>query len=159
MSLSLKPITLAEAKAYVESKHRNHKAPLGHKMSIGVIDDKGDLRGCVVVGRPVARALDDGFTAEVTRCCTDGARNACSLLYGAAARAAKAVGYKKIYTYTLKDEGGASLRGAGWICEGEMRSSGKGWSNQRRLDLRGAGCVREENHPQAKVRWCRVLRV
>lgn len=151
MSLSLKPITLRAAAAYVESKHRNHKPPRGHKLSIGVIDDNGDLRGCVVVGRPVARALDDGFTAEVTRCCTDGAPNACSLLYGAAARAAKAIGYKKIYTYTLKEEGGASLRGAGWICEGELRSNGKGWSN------RGGG--REENHPQAKVRWCRVLRV
>jgi hypothetical protein len=68
----------------------------------------------VIVGRPVARMLDNGWTLEVNRCCTDGTRNACSLLYGAAWRAAKALGYRRLITYTLPEEGGASLRGAGW---------------------------------------------
>ena len=73
------------------------------------------LVGVVVAGRPVARGLDDGFTCEVTRCCADGTKNACSMLYGAAARAARAMGYTKIVTYTLPQEGGSSIRGAGWI--------------------------------------------
>ena len=157
MSLSLKPITLAEAKDYVSARHRNHKPPVGHKLSIGVTDDAGDLRGVVVVGRPVARALDNGYTAEVTRCCTDGAKNACSMLYGAAARAARAIGYKRIYTYTLESEGGASLRGAGWVCEGQQRRHGKGWANQRSLGLDGALCVRLDNHPEPKIRWHKDL--
>ena len=59
------------------------------------------------------------MTLEVTRLCTDGTKNACSFLYGKAARAAFALGYRRIGTYTLPDEGGASLRAAGWKLIGE----------------------------------------
>ncbi|WP_336819833.1 XF1762 family protein [Gordonia sp. MMO-8] len=125
--LELHPVTLAEAKAYIARHHRHHTAPVGHKFSIGVADQDAVVHGVIVVGRPVARHYDDGLTAEVTRCCTDGTRNASSLLYGAAWRAARAMGYRRLITYTRGDESGASLRGAGWSVVAH-RSARPGWS-------------------------------
>jgi hypothetical protein len=98
--LELCPITLAEANAFVGALHRHHKPVVGHKFSIAVTDGE-KIRGVAIIGRPVARLLDNGTTLEVNRVCTDGARNACSMLYGAAWRAAKALGYKRLITYTL----------------------------------------------------------
>lgn len=122
MSLQVVPLTLEEANALVETMHRHHAPVVGHKFSIGAA--KGEkVVGAVIVGRPVARHLDDGWTLEVNRCVTDGTRNACSLLYGAAWRAAKALGYRRLLTYTLPEEGGASLRAAGWKCIG-LRGGG-----------------------------------
>ena len=116
--LELQPISLAEAKQFVASHHRHHQPPVGHKYSIAV-NNGDDIVGVIIVGRPVARAYDDGWTLEVTRCCCiDGARNAASKLYGAARRAAWALGYRRLITYTLPSESGASLRGAGWRCIG-----------------------------------------
>ena len=119
--LEIVPITLKAANAYVRERHRHHKPTVGHKFSLAVSD--GEIRGVAIVGRPVARHLDDGLTLEVNRCCTDGSPNACSMLYGAAWRAAKAMGYRRLVTYTLPEEGGASLRGAGWKVVG-MRGGG-----------------------------------
>lgn len=82
-----------------------------------------------MVGRPVGRFLDDGLTLEVNRCCTDGTRNACTMLYGAATRAAKALGYKRIFTYTRQSEPGTSLKASNWICDGEAGSTH--WTGQR----------------------------
>ena len=90
----------------------------------------GQLVGVAITGRPVSRYLDDGLTLEVNRLCTDGTRNACSFLYGAAARAAKAMGYQKIITYILDTEDGASLRAAGWTCAG--LAGGKEWTGKRK---------------------------
>ena len=115
------PVTLDEANEFVSRFHRHHPPVVGHKFSIGAL--AGDtLCGVVIVGRPVSRIRDDGATLEVTRLCTDGAPNACSFLYGKAARAAFALGYDRIGTYTLPDEGGASLRAAGWRLIGQRRS-------------------------------------
>lgn len=111
--LTLIPITLAVANAFVAGHHRHHQPVVGHKYSIGC-SANGALVGVVIVGRPVSRYLDDGATLEVTRLCTDGTPNACSILYAAAARAAKAMGYSRIITYTLDTESGASLRAVGW---------------------------------------------
>ena len=122
-------ISLAEANAFVETHHRHHPPVVGHLFSIGAGLD-GRLVGVVIVGRPVARLRDDGVTAEVTRLCTDGTRNACSFLYGAAARAAFALGFERIGTYTLPNEGGASLRASGWHLIGE-RGGGE-WSTRSR---------------------------
>lgn len=143
MGLELTPITLAEANAFVTAYHRHHKPTVGHIASLAV--SEGDtVRGVAIVGRPVARMLDDGFTAEVLRCCTDGTRNACSMLYGAAWRAVRALGYRKLVTYTLPEEGGASLRGAGWRCIG--KAGGGSWSCPSR--------PRVDTHPlQEKLRW------
>ena len=102
-ALALTPISLREANAFVERNHRHHKGVTGHKFSIGCTRD-GELVGVAIMGRPVSRYLDDGLTLEVNRLCTTGAENACSMLYGAAARAARAMGYQKIITYTLDTE-------------------------------------------------------
>ena len=127
--LSLVPVSLKDANAFVAEHHRHHKPTRGHKFSIGCEMD-GRLVGVAIMGRPVSRYLDDGLTLEVNRLCTTGERNACSMLYAAAARAAKAMGYRKIITYTLDSEPGASLRAAGWTCAGP--AGGERWTGQRR---------------------------
>ena len=119
------PIRLDQANAFVALHHRHHPPVRGHKFSIGAVKD-GSLVGVVIVGRPVSRLLDDGETLEVTRLCTDGTRNACSFLYGAAARAAFALGFSRIGTYIAVSEGGASLRAAGWTMMGARRK--RSWS-------------------------------
>ena len=128
-ALALTPISLREANAFVERNHRHHKGVTGHKFSIGCTRD-GELVGVAIMGRPVSRYLDDGLTLEVNRLCTTGAENACSMLYGAAARAARAMGYQKIITYTLDTEPGTSLRAAGWQCVGP--AGGERWTGKRR---------------------------
>ncbi len=128
-ALALTPISLREANAFVERNHRHHKGVTGHKFSIGCTRD-GELVGVAIMGRPVSRYLDDGLTLEVNRLCTTGAENACSMLYGAAARAARAMGYQKIITYTLDTEPGISLRAAGWQCAGP--AGGERWTGKRR---------------------------
>ena len=132
MALEIVPVTLAEANAFVERYHRHHKPVTGHKYSIGVTDGE-KIVGVAIVGRPVSRYLDDGLTLEVTRCCTDGTQNACSMLYGAAWRAAKAMGYKKVITYILQSESGASLRASGYKCIGQ--AGGLRWTGKRRPEV------------------------
>lgn len=114
MSLRIVPVTFADACGFVTMWHRHHAPPVGHKFSLGVADDHDVLRGVAIVGRPVSRISDDGMTLEVTRTATDGTRNANSMLYGAAWRATKALGYRRLITYTQDGETGASLRAAGW---------------------------------------------
>jgi hypothetical protein len=123
--LSVVPVDLAEANAFVARLHRHHKPVVGHKFSIGAaLAD--EIIGVAIIGRPVSRHRDDGMTLEVTRLCTDGTRNACSFLYGAAARSAFALGYRRIGTYILKSEAGTSLQAAGWRMIGER--GGGSWS-------------------------------
>ena len=117
--LFVTPVELVEANAFIAKYHRHHKPVVGHRFSIGCITDDGVLHGVCVVGRPVARlAGAPRDVLEVTRLATDGVTNGCSILYAAAARAGLAMGYKRIQTYTLPEEGGASLRASGWIEEG-----------------------------------------
>ena len=113
MALELQPITYAEACAFIKAHHRHHLPPQGWKFGIA-LNDGEKVVGVITVGRPVARKTDDGWTLEVTRCCTDGTKNAASMLYGAAWRASKALGYKRLITYTLKEEPGTTLKAAGW---------------------------------------------
>lgn len=133
MALQVTPITLSEANAYVAERHRHHKPVPGAKFCVAV-SDGGQVRGVAIVGRPVARRSDDGWTLEVNRCCTDGTRNACSMLYGASWRAAKALGYSRLITYTLPDESGASLRGAGWRCIGKRGGGNWNVPSRPRID-------------------------
>lgn len=123
--LTLTPINLKTANAFVQQHHRHHKPTRGHKFSIGV-SDNGALVGVAICGRPVARRLDDGYTLEVNRLCTNGTPNACSILYAAAYRAARAMGYNKVITYILDTENGSSLKAAGYTCEG--RAGGLEWN-------------------------------
>jgi len=125
MKLSACPLTLVEANTFVAEHHRHHKPVVGHKFSIGATAGNA-IVGVVIVGRPVSRHRDDGLTLEVTRLCTDGTRNACSFLYGTAARAAFALGYQRIGTYILASEPGTSLSAAGWRLIGE--TPGGSWS-------------------------------
>lgn len=129
MSLDIVPVSLAEANEFVLEHHRHHKPVVGHKFSIGCTDGER-IVGVAIVGRPVSRYLDDGWTLEVTRLCTDGTRNACSILYAAAWRAAKAMGYKKVITYILESENGASVKAAGYKCVGE--AGGLRWTGKRK---------------------------
>lgn len=105
MSLRVVPINLETANEFVRKLHRHNKPVLGAKFSVGAMDGE-KLVGVAIVGRPVARLIDDGLTAEINRVCTDGTRNACSILYAACRKAAKAMGYERIFTYTLPEEGG-----------------------------------------------------
>lgn len=129
VKFTLVSVPLAAANAYVLEHHRHHKPVRSHKFSLGCMAD-GELVGVAIVGRPVSRYLDNGNTLEVTRLCTNGAKNACSFLYGAAWRAAKALGYKKIITYTLESENGASLKASGWKCAGT--AGGLRWTGKRK---------------------------
>lgn len=113
--MKIAPINFKDACNFVRELHRHNKPPVGHKFSIAVQDDSGAVVGVAMCGRPVARHFDDGTTLEVNRTCTDGTRNANSMLYGAAWRAAKAMGYRRLITYTQHDECGASLRATGFV--------------------------------------------
>ena len=144
--LTVTPIDFAEANAFVAQYHRHHKPMPGCKFCIAVSDNDGKVRGVAMVGRPVARMNDTGWTLEVNRVCTDGARNACSMLYGAAWRAAKALGYKRLITYTLPEEGGSSLKASGWKLLGE--AGGGTWNRPN------SSRPRVDTHPtQTKLLW------
>ena len=125
MKLILAHVELREANEYIERLHRHHKRIQGHRFSLGARkSDTWGLAGVVVVGRPVGGQHQDDWV-EVTRCCTDGTDNACSFLYGAAARAAKSLGFARIQTYILGSETGASLKASGW--QFERLSHPVGW--------------------------------
>ena len=142
--LEVVPIDFKEANEFVRRRHRHHQPVKGgYKFCVAVANSTG-IVGVAIVGLPVARLLMDGWTLEVRRTCTDGTKNANSMLYGAAWRAAKALGYKKLITYTLPEEGGSSLRAAGWHCIGE--AGGGTWNRKSR--------PRVDMHPlQQKLRW------
>ena len=131
--LELQPIDWKPACQFIKEFHGHHLPPQGWKFGIAVNDGE-KIVGVVTVGRPVARFLDDGWTLEVTRCCTDKTKNAASMLYGAARRAVFALGYKRLITYTLKTEAGTSLKAAGWKLLGE--AGGGTWDkpSRRRID-------------------------
>ena len=134
--MTVERIDLEEANEFARLHHRHHKPVIGHIFSLAAaLDDK--IVGVAIVGRPVSRHRDDGITVEVTRLCTDGTKNACSFLYGASARAAFALGFKKIGTYILSSEPGTSLTAAGWRLIG--KAGGGSWSRADR--------VRIDKHP------------
>lgn len=142
MTLRVVPCTQRQAKGYVRDHHRHNAPPQGGLFALAAMD--GDrLCGVAIIGRPVARGLDDGLTVEITRICTDGTRNACSLLYGRARRAAFALGYRRVVTYTRTDEGGASLRAAGMAVCAQVRA--EDWDRPSRR--------RERAPKQARIRW------
>ena len=144
--MKIRPITFRAACDFVEKYHRHHKPSVGCKFSVGLYDNE-NLVGVAICGRPVSRRLDDGITCEITRLCTDGTRNACSMLYGACCRIAKAMGYKLIITYILESENGASLKASNFICDGI--AGGKHWTGQRN---RGQAIPEE-----MKTRWHKDL--
>lgn len=148
--MRVRPCTLAEAKRFVDEHHRHNKAPTGHKLSVKLVDDEGATIGVATLSRPVARRLDTGLNAEITRLCTLGHRNGCSMLYGALARIAKAMGYHRVYTYTQAEEGGASPRAAGFI-EDNRRGPRGSWAEDSQLRFRDASY---RTGGVERIRWC-----
>ena len=144
VKLRLVPCEFREAVEFVRRTHRHHKPPVGHKFSIAASDGNDRVRAVCIVGRPVARANDDGMTLEVTRLASDGCPNACSFLYAAAWRAARSLGFGRLITYTLDSEPGTTLRAAGWKLIGKR--GGGSWSCPSR--------PRVDTHPlQKKLCW------
>lgn len=150
MSLRVVPLELAEANAAVVAWHRHHQPTIGHRFSIGAVDFDGTLHGAAIVGRPVARmAGTPRAVLEVVRLSTDGTHNACSILYAAAARAGRALGFERIQTYILEEEQGTTLRASGWTCEGE--AGGGQWKHTD-------GKPRRTDQPIGmKQRWAKSL--
>lgn len=147
--LKIVSLELKQANDFVEAHHRHHKPARGHRFSIGCVDEQGVLRGACIVGRPVARAINHTEVLEITRLATDGTFNACSILYGAAARAGKAIGYKKIQTYILESESGTTLKASGWTMV--ALTQGGQWTHTD-------GKPRRTDQPTCKKsRWERVL--
>lgn len=148
--LTVIPLAFADACTVVDRLHRHHRKPQGHKWSHGVVDEAGTVHGVAIVGRPVARLLDDGLTVEVTRVATDGFPNACSALYGAAWKKAR-VDHWRAITYTQDGESGASLRAAGWRLVAELNRR-RGWDTpSRRREDRGADGVAREMWEKART--------
>lgn len=147
MSLYPVPLTLREANTWVERHHRHSVPPRGMKFAIGAARDN-DIVGVAIVGRPVARRADTGFVAEVLRVCTrtddPAGRNACSFLYAACWRACRAMGYRRLITYTRTDEEGTSLRAAGWRVVGEV--SKRSWNTPSRPRV-------DRDERQERLRW------
>jgi hypothetical protein len=142
--LTVVQLDLPEANAYVERHHRHSVPTVGHKFSLGAVAD-GEVVGVAIVGRPVARMLQDGWTLEALRVCTTGHRNACSFLYGASWKATRALGFLRIITYTTTAEHAASVRAAGWVKE-SVREAALDWSVPSR--------PRNSGHtPTGVVRW------
>jgi len=143
MTLEIQPVTLQEAKAFIKDHHRHHKPPVSWKFGCAVNDGE-KVVGVITIGRPVSRVLDDGWTLEVNRCCTDGTKNAASKLYAAAWRAARALGYRWLITYTLATEKGTSLAAASWKVV--YKTKGGSWTTRCR--------PRVDKHPKGqKTLW------
>ena len=145
-NMEIRPITWKLANEYVREHHRHHGTTAGCRFCLAVYEGD-ELHGVAICGRPVSRMLDDGRTLEINRLCTDGTWNACSMLYGACTRVAKAMGYQKVITYILQSENGASLRASNFTCEGA--AGGVKWNGKRDT---GAKYPHE-----MKTRWSRTL--
>jgi hypothetical protein len=147
------PIKQKAAKKFIEHHHRHHKkASHGDifRIAIAKVSDPKTIIGVAQVGRPVARALQDDYTVEVTRLCINvDHKNACSFVYSRAARIARELGYKRIYTYILHIEEGTSLKASGWTIDGQ--TIGRSWSCKSRP--RQSGLFPEID----KVRWVKLL--
>ena len=144
MNYYFRPISLKQANEFVSNHHRHNKPVAGHKFSIGLFDDD-KLIGVAICGRPVARMADDGLTLEILRVCTDGTRNANSMLYSRVKKIAQVMGYKKVLTYTLTEESGSSLRAVGAQKDGIVKP--REWSREKRKR------ETQKVYGKEKVRW------
>ena len=160
MAMEIRPISLKEANIFILKYHRHHDKVQGHKFSIGCFDGE-ELVGIACCGRPVSRHLDNGMTLEVTRLCTLGGKNACSMLYSACARAGKAMGYKKIITYILESEHGTSLKASNWVMEesgvGGLKWGGSTKSGPRESEIVTLFGTMKKYPNEKKQRWVREL--
>lgn len=144
MNYKFQPISLKQANEFVSAYHRHNKPVAGHKFSIGLVSDE-KLVGVAICGRPVARMADDGLTLEVLRVCTDGTRNANSMLYSRVKKIAQVIGYRKVLTYTLAEESGSSLRAVGAQKDGIVKP--REWSREKRKR------ETQNIYKKEKIRW------
>ena len=151
--LRVVPCDLKTATEFVRALHRHSRPVVGHKFAVAVADPEGKVRGVAIVGRPVAPRLDDGKAAEITRVCSDGTPNVCSMLYGASRRAARAMGHAPIYTYTLPEEGGGSLRAAGFRLERENAGGSSAMWHNRPGRTHSAACRRRPDRREVAMDW------
>lgn len=151
----MRPVELREANAFVRAHHRHHQPVRRARFQLAAWQAEV-LVGVAICGRPVARAYDPLRVLEVTRLCTDGTKNACSLLYAAAARVAREMGFERVQTYVLAEESGVSLRAAGWALVGE--TAGGAWHHAEEPQLRLDGGTRRQDQPAGpKRRWAKIL--
>lgn len=156
--LIVRPCTITDARRFVGRYHRHNAAPLGALFAVGLRTlEAADLVAVAMIGRPVARRLEDGVTAEIQRVCTLGQPNACSMLYGAAVRACRALGYRRVITYTLVSESGSSLRASGGKPEPATVRDGQSWDvpSRRREDADLFGPTKRPR--ELKLRWTWTL--
>lgn len=144
--MEIRPITFRDACDFIRQNHRHHRPTVGCKFCAGLYEEN-KLIGCAVCGRPVSRILDDGLTVEINRLCTNGTKNACSMLYGACCRIAKEMGYKLIITYILESENGASLKASNFHCDGV--AGGTHWTGIRNKN--------QQIPHEMKIRWSKTL--
>ena len=144
--MTLVPVTLDLANQFVQRVHRHHKPVVGHKFSVGIANECGELVGVGIVGRPIARHFDNGDTLEVLRTATDGTPNANSMLYGALQRATFALGYRRLITYTRCDESGASLRASNWRCIAQRPA--RSWAKESKVRIR-----QDQTEPFQRLLW------
>ena len=147
--MKIKPYTLRAANEFIRKHHRHSKVVVGCKFSIAAINEEDQVIGVAIVGRPVARRLDDGYVGEIVRTCTAGVKNVNSFLYGACARIWKEMGGTKIITYTLETESGISLKAAGYTHQGTTKSfaEGTGWTTRKNREWQ------PRVHSVQKHRW------
>lgn len=164
MSLEIRPISISAANSYIEQHHRHHGKRIGCRFAICIYDETG-LHGVAICSNPVARNADDGLTLEVSRLCTDGIKNGCSILYGACARIAKDMGFHKIQTYILQSETGTSLKASGWHLEADNVgtvdwTAAKNERQRKRNEKPKQMSMFQETKPPAelKQRWVRILK-
>lgn len=152
--MTLCPVTLTDARRFVAEHHRHNGPPVGWRFGVGV-EHEGRLVGVATAGTPKSRVLaGDPLLLEVNRTCTDGTPHVNSMLYGAIARAAAALGYRSLITYTLQSESGASLRATGWTLEAVSDREAVDWLNREHPTLFGDG-RRMPDGP--KFRWRKTL--
>ena len=131
MSLRLVPLSLQQANEHVAAWHRHNEPVLQCIFRVGVCDEEGVLRGVAIAELPKARGNVDGDTIEITRVASDGTKNVSSMLYGACSRAAFALGYRRVITYTQEGEPGTSLLAAGYRVIAS-RPPRRGWDTPSR---------------------------
>ena len=151
-TMKIRPCSLKDARIFVGTHHRHNLPPRFGLFACRLVDDNEETIGVAIVDRPTARMLDDGRTAEISRCCTNGAANACSMLYGACVRACRALGFDAVITYTLQSESGASLKASNWKID-QMVDAQQSWNRPSRTRIQEDLFGNQRRPPEPKVRW------
>ncbi len=130
-AIYLVPISLREANEFLEQHSSRHKPMRGCTFCVGCALD-GKLVGAAIVGR----CREDSQAVQIDRICATVGRAAYGMLYGAAARAAQALGYWRIIAFLRPDRPDSALRSAGWARADPVEGSGTRPPNILRYERR-----------------------